>query len=72
MDADAAYDASAIKSRAQQSVRKQLNPLFKIKELVTIDALPRTASQKIMRRKLRDDAIKILNDQMAILRNQAG
>lgn len=35
-------------------IRKQLNPLFKVTELVKIDTLPRTASNKVMRRKLRD------------------
>lgn len=39
----------------QKQIRTFLNPLFKIKEVVRIDALPRTASNKIMRRKLRDD-----------------
>ncbi|NQV78135.1 MAG: AMP-binding protein [Lutibacter sp.] len=37
------------------SIRKQLNPLFKVTDLVKIDSLPRTASNKVMRRKLRDD-----------------
>jgi acetyl-CoA synthetase len=72
LDPDAAHEASAIKIRAQQAVRKQLNPLFKVKELVPIEALPRTASHKIIRRKLRNEAAKLLNEQMAILRNQAG
>ena len=37
----------------RQAVRGQLSPLFKITEVVLIDALPRTASQKVMRRALR-------------------
>lgn len=40
---------------AKVSIRKQLNPLFKVTDLVKIDSLPRTASNKVMRRKLRDD-----------------
>lgn len=36
------------------AVRTELNPLFKVTDLVKIDALPRTASNKVMRRKLRD------------------
>ena len=36
------------------SIKKQLNPLFKVTDLVKIDTLPRTASNKVMRRKLRD------------------
>ncbi len=38
---------------AQIVVKKQLNPLFKVSDLVKIDTLPRTASSKVMRRKLR-------------------
>lgn len=36
------------------AVRTQLNPLFRVTDLVKIDELPRTASNKVMRRKLRD------------------
>ena len=35
-------------------IRKELNPLFKVADLVKIDTLPRTASNKVMRRKLRE------------------
>ncbi|MCF6212982.1 MAG: AMP-binding protein [Flavobacteriaceae bacterium] len=41
--------------QAQIIVKKQLNPLFKVVDLVKIDSLPRTASNKVMRRKLRAD-----------------
>jgi len=41
--------------QAQTVVKKQLNPLFKVSDLVKIEALPRTASNKVMRRKLRAD-----------------
>ncbi len=37
----------------QQIIRQQLNPLFKIHDLMLLDALPRTASNKVMRRVLR-------------------
>ncbi len=37
----------------QYVIREQLNPLFKIHDVVAIDALPRTASNKVMRRQLR-------------------
>ena len=40
--------------KAKQIVHTKLNPLFKVAELILIDKLPRTASGKIMRRKLRD------------------
>ncbi len=38
----------------QKVLRHRLNPLFKISDLVITDILPRTASNKIMRRILRD------------------
>lgn len=38
----------------QQSIKSELNPLFKIQNVALIDSLPRTASNKIMRRNLRD------------------
>ncbi len=37
-----------------QRLRTELNPLFKVKEVRIVDLLPRTASNKVMRRKLRD------------------
>jgi acetyl-CoA synthetase len=37
-----------------QVIRKKLNPLFKVTEIVKLDSLPRTASNKVMRRKLRE------------------
>ena len=41
-------------NKAIDCVKKQLNPLFKVYDLVKIESLPRTASNKVMRRKLRD------------------
>ena len=38
----------------QDAIRRDLNPLFKIHAVVVVDALPRTASNKVMRRVLRD------------------
>jgi len=38
----------------QQAIRRDLNPLFKIQDLVCLDVLPRTASNKLLRRTLRD------------------
>ena len=40
-------------SRARQIIRNKLNPLFKVQELIELEALPRTASGKVMRRSLR-------------------
>ena len=53
-------DATALRGRFQEAIRKHLNPLFKIEQLRTIEALPRTASHKIMRRVLRDDAMRMM------------
>ena len=38
----------------QEAIKRELNPLFRIHDLVLLDALPRTASNKVMRRTLRD------------------
>jgi acetyl-CoA synthetase len=39
----------------QRAISSGLNPLFKVKDVVVIDALPRTASNKVMRRVLRKE-----------------
>ena len=44
---------SELKAAMQCKINQHLNPLFKIYEAVLIDALPRTASNKVMRRVLR-------------------
>ena len=41
--------------QVKKSIGKQLNPLFKVSDLVKINVLPRTASNKVMRRKLREN-----------------
>lgn len=43
-----------LQASLQQTIRRELNPLFKIHDLVCLDALPRTASNKLLRRTLRD------------------
>ena len=50
---DDTVKADALKAGMQHLIRSRLNPLFKIHEVVLIDALPRTASHKVMRRSLR-------------------
>jgi acetyl-CoA synthetase len=37
----------------QRNIRERLNPLFKVHDVVVVDGLPRTASNKVMRRVLR-------------------
>ena len=46
-------DPVALKSQMQAEIREELNPLFKIHDVTIVDALPRTASKKVMRRALR-------------------
>jgi acetyl-CoA synthetase len=44
-----------LQSAMQAAIRERLNPLFKIHEVVIVDKLPRTASNKVLRRVLRAD-----------------
>lgn len=44
-----------LKSSCQRAVSSSLNPLFKIEEVVLRTSLPRTSSNKVMRRVLRDE-----------------
>lgn len=43
-----------LKTIMQQAIRSRLNPLFQIEDVRLVSALPRTASNKIVRRDLRD------------------
>jgi acetyl-CoA synthetase len=45
--------SSALRASMSQALREHLNPLFKVHGCVVIDSLPRTASNKVMRRVLR-------------------
>jgi acetyl-CoA synthetase len=47
-------DHAVLRAELQGRIRDVLNPLFRIADLRTIDSLPRTASNKVMRRVLRD------------------
>lgn len=47
-------DAQQLKIIMQQAIKQKLNPLFKIHDLMIVDSLPRTASNKMMRRVLRE------------------
>ena len=47
------YEAAQLKVELGSMIAKKLNPLFKIHDLVLTDELPRTASNKLMRRTLR-------------------
>ena len=45
--------AGELAAPMQAAIRAELNPLFKIHEVVVVHSLPRTASNKVMRRELR-------------------
>ena len=46
-------DRAGLRKALQTRIAAELNPLFKIRELVLVESLPRTASNKLMRRQLR-------------------
>jgi len=48
-------EAEELKPRMQGEIKRRLNPLFRVHDVVVIDALPRTASNKVMRRTLRSE-----------------
>lgn len=49
-----AQHSQQLKTSLTEAIRQHLNPLFKIHDVIIVDALPRTASNKVMRRVLRD------------------
>jgi acetyl-CoA synthetase len=50
---NAVPEVGSLKGELGKRIAAELNPLFKIHDLVIVDALPRTASNKLMRRALR-------------------
>jgi len=52
--ADWDADAEQLLTDLRRMISNELNPLFKIHDLVIVESLPRTASNKLMRRELRD------------------
>jgi acetyl-CoA synthetase len=48
------HETGQLRRTMQRAIATSLNPLFKIHDVVLIDLLPRTASNKVMRRILRD------------------
>jgi acetyl-CoA synthetase len=52
-------DPHALRDELQALLRDQLNPLFRLAEVVLVEALPRTASSKLMRRLLRDGSASL-------------
>ena len=52
------HDDEGLRSELQVRIAAELNPLFRIDELIIVDALPRTASNKVLRRQLRAQHIR--------------
>jgi acetyl-CoA synthetase len=50
-------DKVSLQRAMQKSIKTHLNPLFGINDVVITESLPRTASNKVMRRLLRDDYV---------------
>ncbi|KAK8962077.1 putative acyl-activating enzyme 18, peroxisomal [Platanthera guangdongensis] len=53
-----AKDEASLKTKFQRAIQLELNPLFKICFVKVVPEFPRTASNKLMRRVLRDELIK--------------
>ncbi len=51
-------DAGSLKADLDDLLRRRLNPLFRIHDLVLKPALPRTASNKLMRRELKSEYLE--------------
>lgn len=53
MESGKTADSKQIQEQMQQKIKQNLNPLFKIDDVFVLQALPRTASNKVIRRQLR-------------------
>ncbi len=51
--AEAGAEAKELQAAMQARIKERLNPLFRIHDVVLVESLPRTASNKVMRRELR-------------------
>lgn len=57
----ASLDKTVVMQAMQRKINTELNPLFKIHDLIFTDTLPKTASNKIMRRVLRQEYLALKN-----------
>jgi len=55
---DKTLDTEKMRETLQEKISKNLNPLFRIKSLKQIDQLPKTASNKLIRKQLREEIEK--------------
>jgi acetyl-CoA synthetase len=51
----AQQDPRALREQCQAAISRKLNPLFKVERVLLRPSLPRTATNKVMRRVLRDE-----------------
>jgi len=68
---DKAPDVKRLKNELNVLLARNLNPLFKLADLVLVDRLPRTASNKLQRRKLRAAYLQTHNSNGASHENQS-
>ncbi|MDE0400575.1 MAG: AMP-binding protein [Candidatus Poribacteria bacterium] len=57
---EAAPAEQELHATLQTAISEHLNPLFRVHDVIVVDALPRTASNKIMRRLLRQQRVPAL------------
>jgi acetyl-CoA synthetase len=58
--ADQPLVRGVLQNAMQDCIKRELNPLFRIHDLVLVEALPRTPSNKVMRCVLRDRYLSAL------------
>ncbi|PWZ56349.1 putative acyl-activating enzyme 18, peroxisomal [Zea mays] len=61
-DRSAQYDVNLLKRKFQTAIQKNLNPLFKVSYVKVVAEFPRTASNKLLRRVLRDQLAQELSN----------
>jgi acetyl-CoA synthetase len=47
-------DGETVRPLLQEAIKRHLNPLFRVHDVRVVESLPRTASNKVMRRVLRE------------------
>lgn len=61
-DRSAQHDVNLLKRKFQTAIQKNLNPLFKVSYVKVVAEFPRTASNKLLRRVLRDQLAQELSN----------
>jgi acetyl-CoA synthetase len=55
-------ETDSLKKLLQQQLKKNLNPLFKIQQLILLPSLPKTSSNKIIRKQLKHLLVEELSN----------